>query len=82
MYAYLKRKAQPLPPNLLLGILFAILAIMFGYVAYKQVTKPPVVTDFASCVSAGQPIINDPPEPEQCTYNGQSYIKGNNTLNR
>lgn len=80
MYAYLKRKARPLPPNMLLGVLFVIVALVLVYVLYRQFTKPPEITDFSSCVAAGQPVIDT--NPEQCTFNGQSYIKGSDILNR
>jgi len=72
MRKFLKRKARPMPPNLLLGLVFIVLFGLVSWLAYRQFTKPVKVTDFASCVKAGNAILES--YPEQCVHNGQSFI--------
>ena len=70
--SYLKRKARPLPPNFLLSLVFVLLLTFVGWFVYKAINEPIEVTDFESCVKAGNPILES--YPEQCTHNGQSFI--------
>jgi len=72
MQRFLKRKARPVPPNLLLGLIFVTLALLTSGLAYRHFSKPTTVTDFAGCVKAGNPILES--YPEQCVHNGQSFI--------
>ena len=72
MRRYLLKRARPIPPNIILGILFVMLAGVAGWFAHRHFYRQPVVTDFKSCVAAGQPVLLS--HPVQCTYNGQSYI--------
>jgi hypothetical protein len=72
MKRFLKKRARPVPPNILLGVLCVTLLSLLGWLAYKQVTSADKITDFKSCVAAGNPVLES--YPEQCTYNGQSFI--------
>jgi hypothetical protein len=78
---YLKKRARPIPPNLVLGMLLVLLAALAGWVARARFYAPAEVTDFESCVKAGNPVIDI--SPEQCVHEGQSYINTpENKLNR
>jgi hypothetical protein len=72
MKRFLKRKARPIPPNILLGLLCVTLLFVLGWLVYRQLTKPDRITDFKTCVDGGNPVLES--YPEQCTYNGQSFI--------
>lgn len=45
---------------------------LLGWFGYGLINRDPVVTDFQSCVDAGNPRLES--YPEQCVYQGQSYI--------
>lgn len=66
------RRARPLPPNILLGLLFVILAATAGWFANRHFYKSPAVTDYRSCVKAAGSVMLS--SPAQCSYNGQSFI--------
>lgn len=70
--AYLRRKARPIPPNILLGILLVVLAALVGWLAHRNFYRPVEVSDFESCVKVTGTILET--YPEQCVYNGQSFI--------
>lgn len=70
--AFLKRRARPIPPNIVLGVIFVILAGLAGWLFHRSTYKPVEVNDFQSCVRAGNPILES--YPEQCVHNGQSFI--------
>lgn len=72
MRRFMLRKARPVPINVLLGILFVVLMAVIIFIAYRQLTGPPNITDYKSCIAAGQPVLDS--YPEQCVYQGQSYI--------
>ena len=81
MKAFQKKKARPIPINILLGITLVLLAAFAGRLAHSHFYPEPEVTDYKSCVEAGNPVIDI--FPEQCVHEGQSYINTpENKLNR
>jgi hypothetical protein len=78
MQRFLKRKARPIPPNILLWVLLLCLLVVLGWLTYRYFNRQPNITDFKSCVKAGNPILES--YPEQCTYNGQSFINPNQNI--
>ena len=51
-----------------------ILAMIVGYTYAQRESEKPVVTDFASCVSAGYPIMET--DPRQCRVpEGTLYVE-------
>ncbi len=54
-------------------ILIGALVVVGAVIAFQtnQQDDAPVVTDFASCAAAGNPIMES--YPEQCHYNGTTY---------
>lgn len=72
MYKYIRNKARPIPPKVLLSLALLLALALASWIVIKIVTKPIEVTDFDSCVKAGGPILES--YPEQCTYEGVSHI--------
>lgn len=72
MKRFLKRRARPIPPNILLWLVFVLLVSLLGWLVYAQLKKPIEVTDYETCVKAGNPVLES--YPQQCTHNGQSFI--------
>ena len=70
--AYLKRKARPIPPSVLLFVSVTAVVALLGWVVYSQLNKQPKVTDYESCIKAGNPVQAS--FPEQCVHNGQSFL--------
>jgi hypothetical protein len=55
---------------ILIGALVIVVGIIIAYRASQQ-DDMPIVTDFASCAAAGNPIMES--YPEQCAHDGKTY---------
>ncbi len=66
-------RAHPIPPKFLLGFTIFTILMLIGGLAYHMWNAPPKVTDFASCVAAGNPVL--PTNPPQCTHMGESFFR-------
>lgn len=58
--------------NTVLAVILLVMCSIVIYMLYKYHRGPKPITDFQSCVAAGQPVLLS--YPEQCTYKGRSFI--------
>lgn len=66
-------KAKPFPPQILLALGVLILLLIGAWMIYYQDASRPVVTDFESCVDAGNPVAES--YPERCFHDGRGFVK-------
>lgn len=67
-------RAKPIPPSILKAGILIILMLLIAWVIYRLRTSSPPVTDFDSCVAAGNPVVET--YPEQCLDGTRGYIRG------
>lgn len=66
-------RVKPIPPTMLLAGLMVALLLVIAWLIGRANSSDPNITDFESCVAAGNPVVDT--YPEQCLDGTRGYVR-------